>query len=858
MPSRTWASTIVGTSGSRSGAGSLHRVYNWCHTNDPDHLLACTLGTNVPSLNTFSFVWTIPGAGTLVELPLRGNIQDGLEIDWGDGDKGGASLSHTYASAGTYTVVISDSFTQFGLGYNGVRNITWKGAEYITEVISFNESLQSLTSGFFVRPSLSTKPSSLVKVPATLPASVKDLSGVFFNCRLLNDPHISYWDTSNVTTMLEMFSNCPSFNQSISNWDVSKVTNMNNMFSTNFGLNPIFNNGAAPGVSTGYLFADGKAPTSALTTTAEMFLGCPSFNQSISNWDVSAVTDMSLMFSQPFDDFSASPMIFNNGAAPGVSTGYLFADGKAPTSALTTTRQMFARCTAFNQSVSNWDVSAVKEMSFMFYYCTAFNQSVSNWDVSAVKDMSFMFVGCIVFNNGLASGDPGTGPLFANGKAPTTELKNTFGTFTNCTAFNQSVSNWDVSAVKDMSFMFVGCIVFNNGENSGESTGYLFAVGPSNGALTTTRQMFYYCAAFNQSVSNWDVSAVKDMSYMFARCTAFNQSVSNWDVSAVKEMSEMFSGGGAATPMAFNNGGGTGLMFANGKAPSNGALEKTNGMFIQCTAFNQSVSNWDVSAVKDMSNMFDGCIVFNNGENSGESTGYLFAVGPSNGALTTTRQMFARCTAFNQSVSNWDVSAVKDMSNMFDGCTAFNQSVSNWDVSAVKDMSDMFNGSGAATTMAFNNGGVTGLLFAGKAPSSELTNMRAMFVECTLFNNSLSNWDTSNVTTMRDMFVNCSAFDQPLVGPLAENWKLSTSFEPDGMENLFSGCTGLSQDNYDKTLVYWATQYTNSSPSFPTGVQLTNSPLSPTNGVFNGITDGYDILTASSPGWTIDPPPVIP
>jgi hypothetical protein len=91
MPSRTWGSTIVGTSGSRSGAGSLSRVYNWCDNNDPNHLLACTFGINT---STFSFVWTLPGAGTSVVLPL-GNIQDGLTIDWGDGDKGGAALSHT-------------------------------------------------------------------------------------------------------------------------------------------------------------------------------------------------------------------------------------------------------------------------------------------------------------------------------------------------------------------------------------------------------------------------------------------------------------------------------------------------------------------------------------------------------------------------------------------------------------------------------------------------------------------------------------------------------------------------------------------------------------------------------------------
>ena len=48
--------------------------------------------------------------------------------------------------------------------------------------------------------------------------------------------------------------------------------------------------------------------------------------------------------------------------------------------------------------------------------------------------------------------------------------------------------------------------------------------------------------------------------------------------------------------------------------------------------------------------------------------------------------MFAYATKFNGDVSDWDVSSVKEMSDMFNGATEFNSDVSDWDVSSVKDM----------------------------------------------------------------------------------------------------------------------------------------------------------------------------
>ena len=68
------------------------------------------------------------------------------------------------------------------------------------------------------------------------------------------------------------------------------------------------------------------------------------------------------------------------------------------------------------------------------------------------------------------------------------------------------ISDWDVSGVTDMSYMFYGC-------------NELTSVG---------------------NISGLDISSVTDMSYMFAFCKKFNQDISNWDVSKVRYKIAMF------------------------------------------------------------------------------------------------------------------------------------------------------------------------------------------------------------------------------------------------------------------------------------------------------------------------------
>ncbi|MBS8121680.1 BspA family leucine-rich repeat surface protein [Candidatus Vampirococcus lugosii] len=124
---------------------------------------------------------------------------------------------------------------------------------------------------------------------------------------------LNNWDTSNITTMREMFRGASSFNQDIGDWNTSYVKDMTHMFNGADSFNQDigdwntsnvtnmsymlkaenFNNGCDKGVSGCPLGWD----TSNVTSMFQMFNDAESFNQDLSGWSVSSVTD-----NRAFDD----------------------------------------------------------------------------------------------------------------------------------------------------------------------------------------------------------------------------------------------------------------------------------------------------------------------------------------------------------------------------------------------------------------------------------------------------------------------------------------------------------------------------------------------------------------------------
>jgi surface protein len=136
--------------------------------------------------------------------------------------------------------------------------------------------------------------------------------------------------------------------------------------------------------------------TSNVTDMSGMFSWCTSFNQPLGNWDVSNVNDMSSTFN------SAS---------------------------------------SFNQDISQWNTGNVTDMSFMFGSADTFNKDIGNWNVSSVMDMKYMFISANNFNQDIGSWN-------------VSNVTDMTALFYLSSSFNQNLSNWDIANVNIMQNMF--------------------------------------------------------------------------------------------------------------------------------------------------------------------------------------------------------------------------------------------------------------------------------------------------------------------------------------------------------------------------------------------------------------------
>ncbi|MFA8301137.1 MAG: BspA family leucine-rich repeat surface protein, partial [Hyphomicrobiales bacterium] len=225
-----------------------------------------------------------------------------------------------------------------------------------------------------------------------------------------------------------------------------------------------------------------------------------------------------------------------------------------------------------------------------------------------------------------------------------------------------------------------------------------------------------------------DLSKVEDMSCMFGEFNNLKVNVSDWDVSNVTNMSNLFAG--------------SQIIYS---------LEEPQVL---------GVSDWDVSKVKNMS------------------------------------KMFHSVSNFNDDISNWDVSSVRDMYAMFGGDTIFNSDISNWDVAKVTDMSAMF-----YKAKAFNSD-------ISDWDVAKVTDMSYMFSGATNFNGDISSWNVSNVTNMCGMFYKAEAFNSDISG-----WDVSKVTD---MEDMFKG-TAMNTENYNKLLIEWSKQKVQTGVAFHAG-----------------------------------------
>ena len=127
----------------------------------------------------------------------------------------------------------------------------------------------------------------------------------------------------------------------MSDWDVSDITSMRKLFG---GLDPSRQR--------------------------------PHFNEDLSRWNVSRVTDMYFAFA---------------GASAFTGAGI----GCWDVSSVTTMINMLADATAFNAPIGDWDVSSVTNMMYMLWSATSFNQRLGGqWATSTAFKTCMFNYGC--------------------------------------------------------------------------------------------------------------------------------------------------------------------------------------------------------------------------------------------------------------------------------------------------------------------------------------------------------------------------------------------------------------------------------------------------------------------------------
>ena len=244
---------------------------------------------------------------------------------------------------------------------------------------------------------------------------------------------------------------------------------------------------------------------------------------------------------------------------------------------------MFRGASSFNSDITfwTWGNSPIINMQRMFLNATSFNQDISKWDFSQNNSNSLtlleMFEGATSF---------GPQPL-------------QYWLLTNISSYTDMLKDTNFTNTSTLSVPTPGADQFNQlrpSEAMDDSNFLtqlaLYISTPSAAQFTNQNNRPWY-----GNISNWNVTAVTNMTGAFQNNTSFNDDITGWDVSNVTNMSNMFNG---AT--SFNQ---------NISSWTVTSLTNASGMFNGATSFNQNIGSWNVTNVTNMSDMFNGAVAFN-------------------------------------------------------------------------------------------------------------------------------------------------------------------------------------------------------------------------------------------------------
>ena len=608
-----------------------------------------------------------------------------------------------------------------GWMYNGQSDIF---VNKVVKVVSFDPSFQKYTpqtTDYWF--SLYTKLTTIKNLKYLNTTNVTSMFNMFFGCSSLTDIDLSSFNTSNVTDMGQLFKGCRSLkNLNLSSFNTTNVTNMSSMFSGCSSLNSLdlssFN-------------------TKNVTNMCSMFYGC----SSLTSLDLSS---------------------FNTTKVPDMST-------------------MFYGCSSLTSlDISSFNTANVTNMSKMFSGCSSLtNLDLSGFNTKNVTDMSSMFSDC----SSLTSLDM-SGFSFAN--LTWIKRKDLFSGCSLLTTLNMSGCIFP----DDISCLFIGCSLLTSLNLSKANTA----------AVTNMRSMFSGCSSLTSlDLSSFNTTNVTDMGGMFWGCSSLTSlDLSSFNTTNVTIMGAMFRDCSSLTSLDLSS-----FNTAN--------VTNMSSMFSGCSSL-KILDMRGLTFPKDISSLFYGLSSLTNlnlrGANITNVTGtsYLFYGCSSLTDLDMSGVIFPKYVSsfFCRSLINLNLSGANfanatDMSSTFSGCS----SLTNIDMSEVifpDNISGLFSGKSLLTNLnlsGVNTTNVTNMSFMFSGCSSltglnlssfntaNVTNMGAMFGGCSSLNNlNLSSFNTANVTNMGAMFSGCSSLNSlDLSG-------FNTTNVTD-MGGMFYGCSSL-------------------------------------------------------------------
>lgn len=569
----------------------------------------------VNSSPNFITVWRTATTNVAVTLPMKNGGTFNFTVDWGDGSPVGTVTSyadtdktHTYATAGDYTVTITGVMSSIGfegsasrlnlirvnnMGSVGVTNLadafkdctnlthftggdtsqvtTMAGMFYgatklaVTDFTNFNTASVTTMTNMFRNTYLM----ATVNLSTFNTAAVTDMSNMFYNCLALTSLDLSSFNTANVTNMSYMFYNSPlvaSYN--LSSFDTTKVTTMAFMFYQNSQLTSlnISNFNTANVVDMMGMFLKtikldaldlSNFNTVKVLNMQQMFQETSAVTINVSSFNTLAVTDMSNMFN------GANKVVSLN-LASFVTTNVLTMQGMFYNTPLLETidlqnfntakvvnfQSMFGfspKITTLN--LSHFNTAAATTMAGMFESAIALNSlDVSSFNTANVIYMGGMFSGTKLTSLNLSH--------FNTSKVTT--MNNMFQNMVNLTTLN--VTSFDTSKVVNMAAMF-------------SNTSSLASV----------------------DISSFRTPLVVDLSFMFQGTKLASIDLSNFNTTANKNLRRMFY-------MAQ-----TTSLITNPAIFSTAAVVDMSEMFYYATGFvNLDLSYFNTNAVTNMNSMFQG------------------------------------------------------------------------------------------------------------------------------------------------------------------------------------------------------------------------------------------------------------